>query len=316
MFKQPFSRRAFLKLSAATAAVALAARWLAKPRLAQADPVALPTRPLGKTGVSVTILGLGGEGVLRTWDQHDAAVAVIRRAVERGITYCDTAPAYSASQDYYGRALGANRARVFLASKTHDRTRDGSLRLLEDSLRRLRTDHLDLWQLHDLETMEELEAIFGDGGAIHALEQAKRQGLVRFAGITGHYDPAVLAEAIRRYPFDTVLVALHAADRARRSFIEELLPVANTHRMGIIGMKVFAKGSLLHPETGLTATHALNYVLNLPISTSIIGFRGVEEVDQAVEIARHSHALSPEDMAHIEALAAPYAHDANGFKRA
>src|SRR5262245_44270478 len=112
----------------------------------------LPRRPLGRTGHDVTIFALGGEGVLRTYGRTKEAVKVVHAALDQGVNYCDTAPAYDGSMDYYGAALAERRCDVFLASKTHDRTRDGSLRLLDDSLRRLRTDHLDLWQLHDLRT--------------------------------------------------------------------------------------------------------------------------------------------------------------------
>src|SRR5262245_3035721 len=121
-------------------------------------PIApLPCRILGQTGQSVTLFGLGGEGVLRTHGRAKEAVRVIQRALDQGVTYCDTAPAYASSMDYYGAALGERRQQIFLASKTHDRTRDGSLRLLDDSLRRLRTDYLDLWQLHDLRTPADLD---------------------------------------------------------------------------------------------------------------------------------------------------------------
>jgi len=315
MFERPLSRREFLKLGAATAAALVASPWLSVAQRVQAGATPLPTRTLGKTGVAVTILGLGGEGVLRTWGREDEAAAVVHRALEQGITYCDTAPAYSGSQDYYGEVLPEYRSRIFLASKTHDRSRDGSLRLLEQSLKRLRTDHLDLWQLHNLNTVDELDVIFGKGGAIHAFEQAKREGLVRFLGITGHYDPAVLVEAIRRYPFDTVLVSLNVADRHRLSFIENLLPVANEHGLGIIGMKVVAKGSLLRPETGFTMRQALGYVLSLPLSTVIVGFSSPAEVDEAVEAARHFEPFPAELMSRLEAQAKPLADEASWFKR-
>src|SRR5437870_10767301 len=161
------------------------------PRISQTP---LPRRPLGKTGRQVTIFGLGGEGVLRTHGRTKEAVRVIQQALDQGVTYCDTAPAYAGSMDYYGAALGERRAHIFLASKTHERSRDGSLRLLEDSLRRLRTDHLDLWQLHDLRTAADLEQIFAKGGAMEALLQARAEKRVRFLGVTGHHDPAVLEE--------------------------------------------------------------------------------------------------------------------------
>src|SRR5262245_10462965 len=157
----------------------------------------LPTRPLGRTGYQATLFALGGEGVLRTHGQKAEAVAVIHRALDLGVNYCDTAPAYSSSMDYYGAALGDRRKQILLASKTADRTRDGSLRILDDTLKRLRTNYLDLWQLHDLRTMHEVDTIFSKRGAIHAFTEAREQQRVRFLGLTGHHDPAVLVEAIR-----------------------------------------------------------------------------------------------------------------------
>lgn len=140
----------------------------------------IPRRLLGKTGREITQFGLGGEGVLRTHGRMAEAVAVIHRALDQGVTYCDTSPAYAGSLDYYGAALGDRRGQVFLASKTHDRTREGSLRLLDVSLKRLRTDHLDLWQLHDLRTTTDLKMIFGRGGTIEALVQAQARDAFDF----------------------------------------------------------------------------------------------------------------------------------------
>ncbi len=313
-------RRTFLKHAGWLAAAFGAARYT--PALADAlapattATAALPTRPLGKTGYQVGLVSLGGEGVLRTFGRAAEATAVIERALALGINYCDTAPAYSGSQDYYGRVLPRWRDHMFLASKTHDRTRTGSLRLLDDSRRRLGTDHLDLWQLHDLRTQDDLEAIFSSDGAIHAMEEAKRRGLVRFLGITGHHDPAILAEAIRRYPFDTVLVALNAADRARLSFIEEVLPLAVERRMGIIGMKVLGRGQLVQPHGPLTTAQAIRYALSLPISTVIIGCSSPAEVEENVRIARAFSPLAPEEMARLEGVAAAVAREATFYKRA
>ena len=181
--------------------------------------------------------------MLRTHGRMAEAVAVIHRALDQGVTYCDTAPAYAGSLDYYGAALGERRGQVFLASKTHDRTRDGSLRLLDESLKRLRTDHLDLWQLHDLRTSSDLKTIFGRGGALEALVQAREEGRVRFLGLTGHHDPAILLEAMSRFDFDTVLVALNVADVHRLSFARTVLVEAARRGMGVIGMKVYAAGA-------------------------------------------------------------------------
>src|SRR5207244_8654795 len=229
--------------------------------------------------------GLGGGGVRRTQARAGGAAAVIHRALDQGVNYCDPAPAYASSQDYYGAALGERRAEIFLASKTHDRSRDGSLRLLDQSLRRLRTTHLDLWQLHDLRTRRDLERIFSRGGALEALVQARAEGLVRFLGLTGHHDPAMLQEAMRRFPFDTALLALNAADIHRLSFIPTALADAAQRGMGVIGMKIYAQGALLGPDK-LTAEDAIGYVLSLPgVSTVVVGCRPPPEVDLNVRIA-------------------------------
>jgi aryl-alcohol dehydrogenase-like predicted oxidoreductase len=298
----------------------MASRWW-HPLLARAQErpprPTIPTRPLGKTGAAVTIVGLGGEGVLRTWGREREAARVIERALDLGITYYDTAPAYSGSQDYYGAVLGERRAGIFLASKTHDRSRDGSLRLLDESLRRLRTDHLDLWQLHDLRDAEDLRQIFEPKrGALAALQQAQAEGRVRFLGITGHTDPEVLAEALRRFPFDTVLVALNAADRARLSFIEGVLPAAQRRQVGVIGMKVVARGALIPPVGPLTAQEAIAYVLSLPgVSTAILGCRTPQEVEANVRIAEVFQPLNAERLAALERQALPVAPMASTFKR-
>lgn len=259
----------------------------------------LPRRLLGKTGREVTTFGLGGEGVLRTHGRMAEAVQVINKALDLGVSYCDTAPAYSSSQDYYGAALGERRRDIFLASKTADRTRDGSLHLLDDSLRRLRTEHLDLWQLHDLRTMQDLNQIFARGGALEALLQAKEQGRVRHLGLTGHHDPAILLEAMRRFAFDTLLVALNAADVHRLSFVHTVLPEAARQGMGIIGMKVYGAGTLVGPGK-LTTAEAMGYVLSMPgVSTVIIGCATPAEVEQN---ARASREFSPFDEPRLRAL--------------
>ncbi len=264
------------------------------------SPTALPRRPLGRTGRDVTLFGLGGEGVLRTFGRSREAALVIQRALDLGVSYFDTAPAYDESQDYYGAVLGERRREIFLASKTHDRTRDGSLSLLEDSLKRLRTTWLDLWQLHDLRSERDLSRIFAAGGALEALVQARDAGLVKHLGITGHHDPRILSEAMRRFDFDTVLVALNAADRHRLSFIDTVLPEAARRGMGVIGMKVCAAGSLVGSGR-LTIDQAMGYVLSLTgVSHVIIGCRTPEEVADNVRAARAFVPLSHPQLRELE----------------
>jgi predicted aldo/keto reductase-like oxidoreductase len=275
----------------------------------------LPTRALGQTGHRTTLFGLGGEGILRTYGNDAAAAKVIHRALDQGVNYCDTAPAYAGSMDYYGGALGERRKNIFLASKTHERTRDGALRLLDDSLRRLRTDHLDLWQLHDLRSMDDLDTIFGKGGALEALVQAKKEGRVRHFGITGHHDPEILLEAMRRYAFDTVLVALNAADIHRLSFIKTVLAQAAQKGLGVIGMKVCAQGALLGPG-GITMDEAIGYVLSLPgVSHVIVGCKTAAEVDDNARIVREFVPFTDEKMRELESRTQDDARTFSYFKK-
>ena len=247
---------------------------------------AVDQRPLGRTGARVLAVSLGGEGILRTTGQARQAVPVILEALRLGVRYCDTAPAYQQSQDYYGQAFRAAgpaaRAGVFLASKTHERTRDRALRLLDDSLRRLGTDWLDLWQMHDLREREELDVLLGKGGAIEAALQAKADGRIRHIGLTGHHDPAVLLAAMARFPFDNVLVAVNPADSLRQPFVPTVVAEARRQGMGVVGMKAMAAGRLLRdarPEQLIRYTASLT-------DTVIIGCSTVGEVQQNLAVAR------------------------------
>lgn len=274
-------------------------------------------RQLGKTGAQVELVSLGGEGVLRTVGREREAVAVILEALRLGVRYCDTAPAYAQSQDYYGAAFREAgkeaRDRVFLASKTHARDRDGALRLLDDSLKRIGTDRLDLWQLHDLRETGELDLIFGKGGAIEAVMQAKAEGRVRFVGITGHHDPAVLVEAMRRYPVDTVLCALNPADPRRMPFLSTVVPEARKRGVGIIGMKIMGHGRLLE-DRAATPHELIHYAASFA-DTSIVGCSSVEEVRQNLAAARASVVPMQEDeRARLEARIAPRAERYDFYK--
>jgi aryl-alcohol dehydrogenase-like predicted oxidoreductase len=156
----------------------------------------LPVRNLGRTGEKVTIFGLGGEGVLRTWGRERQAEALIDRALALGINYFESARAYAGSESYYGLALRERRPRIFLTSKTASRSRDGALRDLEATLANMHTDYLDLWQLHDLREAGEWERAKRPDGVLAALKEAKAARRVRFIGVTGHHDPYLLARAI------------------------------------------------------------------------------------------------------------------------
>lgn len=277
---------------------------------------AMPTRPLGKTGHKVCLFSLGGQATLEESGKEEQAIAIINRAIDLGVNYVDTAAAYGRglSEKSIGTVMKGRRREVFLASKTHDRTYDGSMRLLEQSLKNLQTDHLDLWQLHNVRTNEDLEKIFAGAGAIKALEKARDEKIVRFLGITGHRDPVVLKDGITRYPFDTILMALNAADRHQASFIEQLLPTAVEQKLGIVGMKVPARGRIFREGGISTMEDAMGYVLTLPVSTVIIGISTLEELEQDVRIAKEFAPFSKEKMASLDKLTEPYHADAAWFK--
>ncbi len=273
-------------------------------------------RTLGKTGIAVEAVSLGGEGILRTTGRSAEAVAMILEALRLGVRYCDTAPAYQQSQDYYGEAFRAAgkgaREKVTLASKTHARDRAGALRLLDQSLKRLGTDHLDIWQLHDLREPEELDAIFAKDGAIRAVEEAKADGRVRFAGITGHHDPAMLVEAMRRYPFDTVLCAVNPSDPRRSPFVTTVVAEARRRGMGVVGMKVMAAGRLL-TDRAAKAEELIRYASSLA-DTVIIGCSSLAEVRQNLEAGRRGEPMSAEERVALERRIAPGAHRYDTFK--
>jgi hypothetical protein len=269
---------------------------------------AMPTRNLGKTGYRVGIYSLGGQATIEKPNTEEASMAIVNRAIDLGVNYIDTAAAYGGpdqwSQKYIGKVMKTRRNEVFLATKSHLRTYDDSMRLLDSSLTQLNTDHLDLWQLHNLTRTEELDKIFAKDGAIHAFEKAHDQKVVRFLGITGHFNPHVLADGLRRFKFDTILMAVNAADRHYMSFIDHLLPIALEQQLGIIGMKIPARGRMLaswtpppleeqprfergatRPGT-LTMKEALEYTMSQPVSTVIVGCDNVAQLEENVAIAK------------------------------
>jgi aryl-alcohol dehydrogenase-like predicted oxidoreductase len=296
----------------------------------------MPTRNLGRTGFRVGIFSLGGQAAIEQPENEAVAVPIIERALDLGVNYIDTSARYGGdarwSERYVGHVMRRRRAQAFLATKTHDRTRDGSLKLLEKSLELMQTDHVDLWQLHAMSTMADVTAVTAKGGALEAFVKAREEGLVRFLGLSGHTDPDVLAEAMRRFPFDCVLMALNAADPHHLPFQKTLLPLAVEQEAGIIGMKIPARGRLLtafrppppeqqrgaHPATRPGPLHmkeAMRYVLSLPVSTVIIGVDTIAQLEENVAIARDFVPLGPAQLAALERQVEPVGRAALWFRR-
>jgi hypothetical protein len=296
---------------------------------------AMPTRSLGKTGYKVGVLSLGGQATLEIKGREEESEKIINRAIDLGINYIDTAASYGGgvSQLNIGRVMKTRRKEVWLSTKTHDRTYDGSMRLLEESLKNLQTDHIDTWQLHNVQRQDQVDQIFKADGAIKAMEKAKAEGMVRNIGITGHFEPLVLLEAIKRYPFDSILLAVNAADVHYLSFKNYLLPEALKQGIAIIGMKVTTRSRILSTWTPppaeeqtdarlrtskpgtITIREALTYNMSMPVSTTIIGVDSTAQIEENVKIASEFSPLSQAQLEEIEIKTLPVVRQALYFRR-
>jgi aryl-alcohol dehydrogenase-like predicted oxidoreductase len=274
----------------------------------------IPTRILGRTRQLVTILGLGGEGVLRTFGRDKAATALINRALDLGLTYCESARAYSGSEAYYGKALGERRNDIFLTSKSHDRTRKGALAHLHGTLKYMRTDHLDLWQVHDVREEVDIAEIFGPGGAIEAFVEAKEQGKTRFIGVTGHQDPSIIRKCIEQFNFDTVLMPVNPAEPKYESFIENVLPLARERNMGVIGMKVYLRGFASRLPWYTSMEPFLRFALSQPVTNVVIGCDDIAQLEQNMKFAASFKPMTPEEQQALIRDTSPFARQLMYYK--
>lgn len=243
-------------------------------------------RELGRTGFYATLIGLGGEGILRTFGYDEQAYELINRAIDLGINYFESARAYSGSESYYGNALKERRQNIFLTSKSHARDKAGALNHLRQTLANMRTDHLDLWQVHDVRTHEDIEEIFGPNGAIEAFVSAKAEGLTRFIGVTGHHDPFILRRCIEMFDFDTVLLPVNPAEPSYQSFLETVMPVAQAKGMGIIGMKVYLRGLAARLPWYSSLEPFFRFALSQPITTAVIGCDSIANLEENISFAK------------------------------
>src|SRR6185437_1331340 len=272
------------------------------PARAKARAGDIPTRVFGKTGERLTIIGqAGGRFPLCTFDD---AKAITLRAHELGINYFDTARIYwnGRSEEVYGAVLPPFRKEIFLTTKSPQRSRKGAEMDLEKSLRALKTDHVDLWQIHQVSEMEEVHQIFAPGGAIEAFEAAKKAGKCRFIGFTGHHDPEVHLAMLKNYDhYDSILMPLNPADPSYLSFEKMVLPIAVERGMGIQGMKSTANSKLLHT---IPLKDCLSYVLSLPIHCLALGCTTIGQIEDDVRIAKRFQPLSADRLSQIRATAA------------
>jgi aryl-alcohol dehydrogenase-like predicted oxidoreductase len=271
-------------------------------------------RKLGKTGAEVTLMGLGGEGVLRTFGNDDEAYALINRALDLGVNYFESARAYSGSESYYGMALAERRKEIFLTSKSHARDRKGALDHLQETLKNMKTDHLDLWQVHDVRTDDDIKEIFGPKGAIEAFAEAKQKGLTRFIGVTGHHDPEILKKCISLFDFDTVLLPVNPAEPHYKSFPDEVIPFAKQKNMGIIGMKVYFRGFAARIPWFQSMEPFLHFALSQPVSTVVIGCDSIEQLEENVGFAMKFNPMPNAEMRDLIEKVKPFSRQLMYYK--
>ena len=273
----------------------------------------IPRRPFGRTGVQVSIIGVGGHAIGMPKEEAEA-IRLIHTAMDAGVNFMDNAWEYhdGRSEEWMGKALKGRRDKAFLMTKvcTHGRDAKVAMQQLEESLRRLQTDHLDLWQIHEVVYDNDPDLHFAKGGAVEALDQAKRQGKVRFTGFTGHKDPRIhLKMLAHNYPFDACQLPLNPFDGSFRSFEKEVLPELNRRGIAPIGMKSLNGTADAIKKGVLTAPEALRYVMSLPIATLVSGMDSPEVLQKNLETARGFTPMKAEEMQALRERCARYASD-------
>jgi uncharacterized protein len=314
--KMCWSRREFLKTT--TAAVVLGATEKALAAAASS----LPKRRLGKTGEVVSCIGFGSGSRFCSIENEDAAQALLEKAFDFGINYFDTAGSYTRrpierlSEKRLGEFSKQRRKEIFLATKIDPRDHNGALRSVEASLKFLQTDYVDLIQIHGLSNLDDLERIGRPDGVLAAIQELKKQKVVRFIGITGHNDGAAMAEALRRHNFDTVLMSLNAAQSANPvaqrkmepipAFEQSALPVALQKNIGILSMKVMGQGMLVGSGAGRASpAELLQFNLSQPVASVIIGCEQLAPLEQNVQAALNFTPMSEGGKQKLQEKVAP-----------
>jgi uncharacterized protein len=299
------SRREFLQAGAAGAAVT----GLAGSALGQAarnNAGGVPLRPLGRTGEMVGALALGGHSSTNPQKlSEEESLRLIRRAVDEGITFMDNCWDYhdGEAESRMGKALaeGGRRDKVFLMTKVCGRTGKEAQSNLEDSLRRLKTDRLDLWMFHEIVYDNDPDWIFAEDGAIHAGLKALKDGKVRYLGFTGHKDPSIHLKMLGKpYDWAAVLMPLNVMDAHYRSFQKQVLPELQKRQIGALGMKSLGGNGSIVAKAGVPVADALRYVLSLPISCLVSGIDSEKVLDQNLSIVRNFKPMTDEERRAVE----------------
>ena len=270
----------------------------------------LPQKSFGVMNRQVTVVGLGGEGILRTYGQSDQAREVIQEALAQGITYFDSGRVYAESELYYGSLwenIPETRSAIFQTSKSASRDKAGALADLEQSLQRLHTHYLDLWQIHDVRTEDELQQIAGPGGALEAFLEARVSGKVRFIGVTGHHDPRILTKAIREWPVDAVMMPVNPVEALLGGFLTSTLPLAKEKGIAVIAMKTLGAAHYLIPQLATTAASLIRYALSHQCTVALVGCSTPEEVRTLARAGAEQQTVSEQEKSELLEKFKPYA---------
>jgi aryl-alcohol dehydrogenase-like predicted oxidoreductase len=320
--KREWNRRTFIKGAAVLGAAPLFAGEIAAKQgqamaqdrdKSQIPSGMVPKKPLGRTGVQVSAMGLGGYH-LGSADTDQAAIEIVAKALDHGVTFFDNAWEYhdGLSEERLGKALKGRRDQAFVMTKvcTHGRDKKVAMRMLEESLRRLQTDHLDLWQIHEVVYYNDPDLIFAPNGAAEALADARQQGKVRFVGFTGHKDPEIHLKMLAHdFAFDTVQMPLNCCDATFRSFETQVLPEAQRRGLAALGMKSLGGSGELIRHGVVTPEQGLGYAMSLPVATTISGVDTMEVLDQNLRVAVNFQPLDEQAMQQLRDRARLFAAD-------
>ncbi len=301
-------RRKFLQTAAATTLMTSLSK-----QLAHAADATVPTRTLGHTGEKISMVGLGGYHIGMQSSEQES-IRIIRTALDNGITFLDNCWDYNGgeSEVRMGKALrNGYREKAFLMTKIDGRTKQAAVQQLEESLRRLQTDHIDLLQFHEVIRDTDPDRIFATGGGMEAVLEAKKQGKVRYIGFTGHKSPDIHLKMLNTafahdFTFDAVQMPLNVMDAHYDSFEKKVLPVLVKHNIGVLGMKPMGDKIILKSKTA-TPVECLHYAMNLPTSVVITGCDSLEILQQAIGAAKHFKKMSSGEVSSLLAKTAPAA---------
>ncbi len=311
MKNNAINRRDFIKKCFTTTAAlgALASKGLFSEKKGELfDAKGLPTRVLGKTGIRVPLIGIGGGSRFCTIKNPEKSIELLNYALDHGFYYWDTAHDYAyenvVSEGRYGLVLKDRRDEVFLATKVMNRTYDGALRDVEESLKRLKTDHVEIYQIHNIQSIEDVEKIGAKDGVLKALQKLKEEKVTRFIGYSGHLSAEAMTEMANRYDFQTMIIAMNHYEERQGDFEKQAIPAAAKKKMGILAMKVIRPRETVKT---ITPEELIRYALSLKhVTAAVIGTDSMDVLKKNIELVRNFKPMTSKEMMETRATLDPF----------